>query len=189
MISRTFLFGSIINSERTVRVSLALGWIRSYNWDTLRSASAMMGKVTWVFWVSLISSIQRWWDSTGSTLRASTLTPRLANSSLSLAVKPNSVVHTGVKSAGWENRMPQESPSHSWKWIGPSEESWVKSGARSPSRSVISGAPSISKNGVTPKKKAKRLNSFRWKHHPRVESCSGQVFEAEPGCRTRFHGG
>ncbi len=29
MVSRTFLFGSITNSERTVNVSLAFGWIMS----------------------------------------------------------------------------------------------------------------------------------------------------------------
>ena len=40
-----------------------------------------------------------WCESTGSTDSAMALTPRLANSSLSLAVKPSSVVHTGVKSA------------------------------------------------------------------------------------------
>ena len=38
---------------------------------------------------------------------------RLANSSLSFAVSPSSVVHTGVKSAGCENRTPQLLPSHS----------------------------------------------------------------------------
>src|SRR5690606_39570773 len=97
-----FLFGSMTNSERTVRVSLALGWIRSYSSDTVRSASARIGKFTRVFWVSLMSSIHWMWDSTGSTDRAMALTLRLANSSFSLAVKPSSVVHTGVKSAGWE---------------------------------------------------------------------------------------
>jgi enoyl-CoA hydratase len=44
------------------------------------------------------------------------------------------VVQTGVKSLGWENRMPQLSPSHSWKLMVPSVVSAVKSGAVSPSR-------------------------------------------------------
>lgn len=34
------------------------------------------------------------------------LTLRLLNSGASLAARPSSVVHTGVKSRGWENRMP-----------------------------------------------------------------------------------
>src|SRR5471032_769422 len=132
MVRRIFLFGSITNKERTVRVSLAFGWIRSYRSDTLRSASARIGKLTTVFWVSLMSSIHLWCESTGSTDRAMALTPRLANSSLSLAVKPSSVVHTGVKSAGWENSTPQLSPNHSWKRILPALESCSKSGAMSP---------------------------------------------------------
>ena len=32
---------------------------------------------------------------------------------------PSSVVHTGVKSFGWENNTPQDNPSHSWKRILP----------------------------------------------------------------------
>jgi hypothetical protein len=36
-----------------------------------------------------------------------TLTPRLSNSGAKLAALANSVVHTGVKSAGWENKMAQ----------------------------------------------------------------------------------
>jgi len=35
-----------------------------------------------------------------------TLTFLLANSGRSPATVPSSVVHTGVKSAGWENRIP-----------------------------------------------------------------------------------
>ncbi|MNW05282.1 hypothetical protein D3C71_2015090 [compost metagenome] len=57
----------------------------------------------------------------------------MAKSSFSLAVRPSSVVHTGVKSAGWENNTPQLLPSHSWKRILPSLESCSKSGAISPS--------------------------------------------------------
>src|SRR5690606_33973586 len=84
-----------------------------------------------------MSSIHLRCESTGSTDSAMALTPRLANSSLSLAVKPSSVVHTGVKSAGWEKRMPQLSPSHSWKRMRPSLESCSKSGAMSPRRMLM----------------------------------------------------
>ena len=41
---------------------------------------------------------------------ANTFTLRFANSSLSFAVAPSSVVHTGVKSAGCEKSTPQPSP-------------------------------------------------------------------------------
>ncbi|CFN69309.1 Uncharacterised protein [Bordetella pertussis] len=86
MVRRTFLAGSITNTERTVRVALALGWIMSYSSDTLRSSSARMGKLTVVDCVSLMSSIHLVCESTGSTDKASTLTLRLANSPASLAV-------------------------------------------------------------------------------------------------------
>ena len=64
-------------------------------------------------------------------------TLRRSNSRLSRAVSPSSVVQTGVKSLGCENRTPQRSPSHSWNRIGPCVVSAVKSGARSPSRSAM----------------------------------------------------
>src|SRR5262245_46598802 len=44
---------------------------------------------------------------------------------------PSSVVHTGVKSLGCENRIAQPSPIHSWKRIVPCVVSAVKSGASS----------------------------------------------------------
>lgn len=56
----------------------------------------MIGKLTLVFCVSLISLIQPLCDSTESTDSAIALTLRLANSSFSLAVRPSSVVQTGV---------------------------------------------------------------------------------------------
>ena len=97
----------------------------------------MIGKLTRVFCVSLMSSIHLRCESTGSTDSAITFTLRFANSSFSLAVRPSSVVHTGVKSAGCENSTPQLSPSHSWKLIVPSLDSCVKSGAVSPSRKAM----------------------------------------------------
>src|SRR5471032_1242422 len=137
MVRRTFLFGSMTNSERTVAVADISGWIMSYSVDTLRSVSAMMGKPTTVCWVASMSLIQLVCDSAGSTDSAIALTLRLSNSGLSLAVRPSSVVQTGVKSAGCENSTTQELPAHSWKWMVPMEESCVKSGAVSPRRMVI----------------------------------------------------
>ena len=62
---------------------------------------------------------------------------RLSNSGLALEKAPSSVVHTGVKSLGCEKRIPQLSPSHSWKLMVPSVVSAVKSGAVSPSRTAM----------------------------------------------------
>src|SRR5215471_3234393 len=76
-------------------------------------------------------------DSSGSTLTAMTFTFLLANSSLILATVPNSVVHTGVKSAGCEKSTPQPPPSHWWKFTSPSVVCAVKSGAISPNRTAI----------------------------------------------------
>src|SRR5690554_1009395 len=85
-VRRTFLFGSMMNTERTVAVVLALGWIMSYKVDTLRSSSARMGYSTLVFWVSLMSSIHLRCDSASSTDTAITLALRLANSPDTIAV-------------------------------------------------------------------------------------------------------
>src|SRR6185436_14248389 len=74
------------------------------------------------------------WSSTESTLSPMTLQLRFANSSARPAMYPSSVVHTGVKSFGCENRIAQPSPIHSWKRIGPWVVSAVKSGASSPMR-------------------------------------------------------
>lgn len=54
-----------------------------------------------------MSLIQLTCDSTELHDKAATLTLRLVNSGMSLATAPNSVVHTGVKSAGCEKRTPQ----------------------------------------------------------------------------------
>ena len=53
------------------------------------------------------------WSSTGSIERPMILVFRLSNSDLMRAMYPSSVVHTGVKSFGWEKSTPHESPSHS----------------------------------------------------------------------------
>ena len=62
-----------------------------------------------------MSGIQRWWSSTESTETAIGLALRAANSPERAAVRPSSVVQTGVKSAGWLNRTAQEPSFHSWK--------------------------------------------------------------------------
>ncbi len=53
---------------------------------------------------------------------------------------PSSVVQTGVKSFGCENRMAHPSPIHSWKLIFPSVVSAVKFGASSPMRSAMTAS-------------------------------------------------
>src|SRR6185369_7861369 len=84
-----------------------------------------------------MSSAHRLCESVASTLSPITLTPRLSKSGLQRATYPSSVVQTGVKSLGWENKTAQLSPIHSWKRIGPSVVSASKSGAISPSRRAI----------------------------------------------------
>src|SRR4051794_4097425 len=85
-----------------------------------------------------MSSAHFEWLSTGSTERPITFTLRRSNSGLMLAKYPSSVVQTGVKSRGWENRTAHESPIQSWKRIRPSVVSASKSGAVSPICNAIS---------------------------------------------------
>src|ERR1022692_969126 len=79
--------------------------------------------------VSSISPAHFPWFSTGSTLNPITLQLRLAKSGAKPAMEPSSVVHTGVKSLGCENRTAHPSPIHWWKWMVPWVVSAVKSGA------------------------------------------------------------
>src|SRR6266705_3649160 len=69
------------------------------------------------------------WSGTESTLRPMILQLRLSNSGFSPAMYPSSVVQTGVKFFGCENRMAHPLPIHSWKLIGPCVLSAVKLGA------------------------------------------------------------
>src|SRR5262245_64219396 len=66
---------------------------------------------------------------------------RFLKSGSSFAIYPSSVVHTGVKSFGWENRIAQPSPIHSWKLIVPCVVSAVKSGAVSLMRRPMVSLP------------------------------------------------
>src|SRR5437667_7129200 len=70
--------------------------------------------------------------STGSTLRPISLTPRLSNSGFNFARAPSSVVQTGVKSFGCENKSAQLLPIQSWKLICPSVVWASKSGGTAP---------------------------------------------------------
>src|SRR6202007_2568139 len=60
----------------------------------------------------------------------------------------SSVVHTGVKSFGCENRTAHESPIQSWKLIRPSVVSASKSGASAPKRNDISAPPVVLKRAT-----------------------------------------
>src|SRR5262245_926207 len=62
---------------------------------------------------------------------------RFSNSGFRPAIYPSSVVQTGVKSLGCENRIAQPSPIHSWKLNVPWEVSAVKFGASSLMRSKV----------------------------------------------------
>src|SRR5882757_5832678 len=74
------------------------------------------------------------WSSTGSTLSPMIFVLRFSNSGFRRAMQPSSVVHTGVKSFGCENRIAHPLPIHSWNLILPSVVSAVKSGTSSPIR-------------------------------------------------------
>src|SRR5580692_2919258 len=76
-----------------------------------------------------MSSAHLEWRSTGSTESPINLTPRLSNSGFSLASAPSSVVQTGVKSFGCENKSAQLLPIQSWNLMLPSVVSASKSGA------------------------------------------------------------
>src|SRR5438477_7991662 len=84
---------------------------------------------------------QRVWSPTGSTLRPIIFVLRFSNSGISPAMYPSSVVQTGVKSLGWENRTAQPLPIQSWKLIVPWVVSVVKLGASSLMRSDIVEPP------------------------------------------------
>ncbi len=61
---------------------------------------------------------------------------RFSNSGCRPAMYPSSVVHTGVKSFGCENRMAQPLPIHSWKLMVPWDVSAMKLGASSLMRNI-----------------------------------------------------
>src|SRR3954454_17692690 len=104
----------------------------------LRSVSPIIGKFGAAPWVSLMSSDHFACLSTGSTLSPISLTPRWSNSPFNFASAPSSVVQTGVKSFGCENKSAQLLPIQSWNLILPSVVSASKSGATAPiGRAII----------------------------------------------------
>src|SRR5579871_5549582 len=88
-----------------------------------------------------MSFCQREWSPTGSTLSPMILVLRFSNSGMSPAMYPSSVVHTGVKSFGCENRIAQPLPIQSWKLIVPWVVSAVKFGASSLMRNAMVQSP------------------------------------------------
>ena len=93
--------------------------------------------------IGIFTLIQSWWFSIESHDKAMHLTFRWLNSGASFAARLNSVVQTGVKSAGWEKRMHQ---LENWLWrinmyIGSNTH-------RSPIQSCNSISPTVV---VTPK--------------------------------------
>src|SRR5882762_9005383 len=94
---------------------------------------------------------------------------RLANSGWSPAMYPSSVVHTGVKSFGCENRIAHPSPIHSWRLIVPCVVSAVKFGASSFIRndmvsSLHSGFGSALKYTLKSKSDTIALDGSRYRH-------------------------
>src|SRR5687767_2644081 len=68
------------------------------------------------------------WSATWSTERPMILVLRFSYSGSSPARWPSSVGQTGLKFFGWEKRIAQPLPIHSWKLILPCVVSAVKSG-------------------------------------------------------------
>lgn len=110
MINLTFLDGSMMKTDRTVgTILLASFWKSSSETISYLKAisffgSAMIGKVNGPPVTSSMSFTQALWLSTSSVERPNNVTFLLANSGANLEKAPSSVVHTGVKSAGWEKR-------------------------------------------------------------------------------------
>src|SRR4051794_41786432 len=99
----------------------------------------MIGKSTSAPAACAMSGVQRRWFSTESTEIAIGLVLRAANSLESAAVRPSSVVQTGVKSAGWLNSTAQEPAFQSWKDSRPCVGSAGKGGGGG-RRRVLPGA-------------------------------------------------
>src|SRR5690606_12304230 len=102
----------------------------------------MIGKPTAAFWVSSMSLIQFLWESALSTEIAIAFTLRFLNSGSSFAVRPSSVVQTGVKSAGCENKTTHAAPAESWNLMGQIEVSCSKSGTETPKRQLVKACSS-----------------------------------------------
>jgi len=97
----------MMNTHLTVSVLLCAGWIIPYSVDTSLLRSAMMGKgiLTPIFSSTFLTHAM--WLLVLSTLSPSSSVLRFWSSGYISANAMNSVVHTGVKSAGWLNSMSQ----------------------------------------------------------------------------------
>ena len=117
----------MINTERTVALCAgvrpsgmyASAGSMSKALETSSPVSAIIGKPAFAPATFSMSAFHFLWSSTPSTETPITLVPRAAHSSASCATAPNSVVQTGVKSFGCENKIAQESPIQSCNWIVP----------------------------------------------------------------------
>jgi hypothetical protein len=107
MSARTFCCGSMMKTARTVAVSDAPGWMSPYFCATRVSRSATTGKSILTPKCPSMLRIHAMCAGTESTERPTSCAPRLLNSSDRRANSTNSVVQTGVKSAGCEKRTTQ----------------------------------------------------------------------------------
>src|SRR5581483_5290395 len=101
---------------------------------------------------------------------------RLSNSGFRPAMYPSSVVHTGVKSFGCENRIAQPSPIHSWKLIGPWVVSAVKFGASLLIRNAMSDL--LSRYGHAPRAATARVRRAVARPGPAGTRWSGDSWRA-----------
>src|SRR6266849_10313434 len=108
-------------------------------------------------------------SGTASTLRPTILQLRLSNAGFSPAIYPSSVVQTGVKFFGCENKMAQPFPIHSWKLIRPCVLSAVKLGA---SLLIL--------NAMTYLRIVKTVNSLHFVGEPSNRHHALVVFSANP---------
>lgn len=91
------------NTARTAAVPEVFGWSMPYARETRVSRSAMIGNGMRTPSFSSMDRVQARWLWTESTELPSSATPRAVNSSARSVKAMNSVVQTGVKSAGWLN--------------------------------------------------------------------------------------
>ena len=146
MMARMIPFGSMKNTARTAFVVDSPGWIIPYRFATSIVMSSISGNVTSTFFIplysifSLIVRSHAMWLYNPSTESPTSLQFALANCSSIVANVMNSDVHTGVKSAGWLNRMTQLPAYCSGKLISPCVVTALNAGALSPMRGI--GAPS-----------------------------------------------
>ena len=104
--------------------------------------SSMRGNFTSTFFMplysifSLIVRSHAMWLKSPSTDRPTSLQLAFANCSSMVAKVMNSEVHTGVKSAGWLNRITQLPEYCSGKLISPWVVTALKAGALSPIRGI-----------------------------------------------------